>query len=70
MAGGMLLAFGLLGARGRDQVHPVPVTLGFTSGIALIIFSGEVKDFLGLPMGSVPVDFLGSGGRSRPTWAR
>ncbi|PYO60378.1 MAG: sodium-independent anion transporter [Gemmatimonadetes bacterium] len=59
MAGGMLLAFGLLGLGGAIKFIPYPVTLGFTSGIALIIFSGEVKDFLGLPMGVVPVDFLG-----------
>ncbi|MEO8451671.1 MAG: SulP family inorganic anion transporter [Gemmatimonadota bacterium] len=32
---------------------------GFTSGIALIIFSGEIKDFFGLEMGAVPPDFVG-----------
>src|SRR3989449_10234893 len=35
-----------------------PVTIGFTSGIALIIFSSQVKDFLGLRMGAVPADFV------------
>jgi SulP family sulfate permease len=38
---------------------PFPVVTGFTSGIALIIFSGQVKDLLGLQMGSLPADFLG-----------
>jgi SulP family sulfate permease len=32
---------------------------GFTSGIALIIFSGQVKDLLGLDMGPLPADFVG-----------
>lgn len=58
MAGFILVAFGLLGLGGAIKFIPFPVTLGFTSGIALIIFSGEVKDFLGLPMGSVPVGFV------------
>src|SRR6185295_2294249 len=37
---------------------PYPVTLGFTSGIAVVILSGEVKDILGLRMGDVPADFI------------
>jgi len=37
---------------------PYPVIVGFTSGIAVIIFSSQVKDFLGLNVGSVPVEFL------------
>jgi SulP family sulfate permease len=32
--------------------------IGFTSGIALIIFSSQVKDFLGLRMGAIPADFI------------
>src|SRR5205807_10643404 len=35
-----------------------PVTIGFTSGIALIIFSGQIKDLLGLEMGPVPAGFV------------
>lgn len=38
---------------------PYPLITGFTTGIALMIFSSQVKDFLGLQMGSVPADFLG-----------
>jgi len=59
MAGAMLVGFGLLGLGGAIKFIPYPVTLGFTSGIALIIFSGEVKDFLGLRMGPVPAGFFG-----------
>jgi sulfate permease, SulP family len=58
MAGVILVAFGLLRFGGAIKFIPYPVTIGFTSGIALIIFSGEVKDVLGLPMGTVPADFL------------
>jgi len=59
MAGVILVGFGLAGLGGAIKFIPYPVTLGFTSGIALIIFSGEVKDFLGLQMGAVPAGFLG-----------
>ena len=37
---------------------PHPLIIGFTSGIALIIFSSEIKDFFGLNMGAVPANFL------------
>src|SRR5690606_22060555 len=37
---------------------PHPLITGFTSGIALIIFSSQVKDFLGLQMGTVPAGFI------------
>ena len=37
---------------------PTPLVTGFTSGIAVIIFSSQVKDFLGLQMGDVPANFL------------
>ncbi|HEX8905026.1 MAG TPA: SulP family inorganic anion transporter, partial [Longimicrobiaceae bacterium] len=38
---------------------PFPVVTGFTSGIAVIIFSGQIKDLLGMKMGAVPADFVG-----------
>ncbi len=38
---------------------PHPLNVGFTSGIALIIFSSQVKDFFGLEMGNLPADFVG-----------
>ncbi len=37
---------------------PHPVIIGFTSGIAVIIFSSQVKDLFGLQMGAVPAEFL------------
>src|SRR5881394_2480274 len=58
MAGFILVAFGLLRLGAAIKFIPHPVTIGFTSGIALIIFSSQVKDFLGLRMGAVPADFL------------
>src|SRR3954447_8676027 len=58
MAGGLLVIFGVAKFGGAIKFIPQPVVTGFTSGIAVIIFSGEVKDFLGLRMGSVPADFV------------
>jgi sulfate permease, SulP family len=58
MAGLMLLVLGLARFGGTIKFIPYPVTIGFTSGIALIILSSQVKDFLGLRMGAVPAEFL------------
>src|SRR4051812_35580484 len=58
MAGVMLVVFGVAKFGGAIKFIPQPVVTGFTSGIAVIIFSGEVKDFLGLRMGAVPADFI------------
>ena len=58
MAGGLLIALGLARLGGAIKFIPFPVVTGFTSGIALIIFSGQVKDLLGLRMGAVPAHFL------------
>jgi len=38
---------------------PHPLVIGFTSGIALLIFSTQIKDFFGLKITSLPADFLG-----------
>ncbi|HEX6252261.1 MAG TPA: SulP family inorganic anion transporter [Gemmatimonadaceae bacterium] len=59
MAGVLLVVFGLAGFGGAIKFIPHPVVTGFTSGIAVIIFSGEVKDFFGLNVGAVPADFVG-----------
>src|SRR6185312_387936 len=58
MAGIMLIIMGF--ARLGTIIKYIPHSLitGFTSGIALIIFSSQVKDFLDLSMGDVPADFL------------
>src|SRR5690348_17493206 len=58
LAGLILVGFGLARLGGAIKFIPYPVTIGFTSGIALIIFSNEVKDLLGLHMGPVPAEFV------------
>jgi sulfate permease, SulP family len=58
MAGIMLIAMGLARLGSVIKFIPYPLIIGFTSGIALIIFSSEIKDFLGLSMGAVPADFI------------
>ncbi|MGI8403073.1 MAG: SulP family inorganic anion transporter [Gemmatimonadaceae bacterium] len=59
MAGVILVGMGIAKLGTMIKFIPHPVITGFTSGIALIIFSGEIKDFFGLRMGSVPADFIG-----------
>lgn len=59
MAGVILIVFGLAKLGSAIKFIPHPVITGFTSGIAVIIFSGEIKDFFGLRMGAVPPDFIG-----------
>ena len=58
MAGVFLVILGAVKLGSVIKFIPHPVVIGFTSGIAVIIFSSQVKDFLGLRMGSVPADFL------------
>ncbi len=58
MAGIILVCFGLGKLGNTIKFIPFPVTIGFTSGIAVIIFSSQLKDFFGLSMGPVPADFL------------
>jgi SulP family sulfate permease len=57
MAGAMLIVLGVARLGSAIKFIPYPVITGFTSAIALIIFSSQVKDFLGLRMGDVPADF-------------
>ena len=58
MAGVMLLIMGFARVGSVIKFIPYPLIVGFTSGIALIIFSSQIKDFLGLKMGPVPADFM------------
>src|SRR5664279_235865 len=58
IAGVMLIIMGLARLGAIIKFIPHPLIIGFTSGIALIIFSSEIKDFFGLKMGAVPADFL------------
>jgi len=48
MAGVILIAFGLLRLGGAIKFIPYPVTIGFTTGIAVIIFKGQLPEILGL----------------------
>lgn len=58
LAGALLVLMGAMKLGGVIKFVPQPVVIGFTSGIALIIFSGQVKDALGLTMASVPSEFV------------
>ena len=59
MAGFFLLAIGLLRFGSYIKFIPYPVTVGFISGIALILFAGQVHDLLGLTLaGREPPDFI------------
>lgn len=59
MAGVLLVALGVARLGGAIKFIPHPVITGFTSGIAVIIFSGQVKDLLGLRLAALPADFVG-----------
>jgi sulfate permease, SulP family len=58
MAGAMLVLMGLTGLGAAVKFIPRPVTIGFTNGIALLIASTQIKDFLGLKTGDVPSAFV------------
>lgn len=59
MAGFLLLAMGFTGLGAAVKYIPRPVTIGFTNGIALLIASTQIKDFLGLKTPPLPGDFPG-----------
>jgi SulP family sulfate permease len=58
MAAVLLILMGVSRLGTWIKYVPYPLTVGFTSGIALILFSSQMKDFFGLKMQTVPVDFL------------
>lgn len=58
MAGVMLIIMGFARLGAVIKFIPHSLIIGFTSGIAVIIFSSQIKDFFGLRMGEVPADFL------------
>jgi SulP family sulfate permease len=58
MAGVILVGLGLARFGGAIKFIPFPVTIGFTTGIALIIATSQVKDFFGLAMGAVPAELF------------
>src|SRR6266487_6152279 len=59
MAGVILIVMGATGLGTAVKFIPRPVTIGFTNGIAVLIASTQIKDFLGLKTGAVPSEFLG-----------
>lgn len=58
MAGIILIILGATGLGRLIKYIPDPVITGFTTGIGLIIFSSQIKDFFGLSMTEVPPDFI------------
>ena len=58
MAGVFLIMFGVLHLGTIIKYIPYPIIVGFTSGIALTIFTTQIKDLFGLSMPSVPSDFI------------
>lgn len=58
MAGIILIVFGLLKLGGLLKYFPSSLIIGFTSGIALVIFSTQIKDALGLNIDQVPSEFI------------
>lgn len=59
MAGVILIIFGLLRLGSLLKFFPHPLIVGFTSGIALVIFSTQIKDAFGLNISEVPSEFIG-----------
>ncbi|MBN2520326.1 MAG: STAS domain-containing protein [Bacteroidales bacterium] len=58
LAGIILLTFGLLKLGTLLKFIPHPLIIGFTSGIAVVIFSIQVKDALGITVAGMPSDFI------------
>lgn len=62
LAGVILLLMGFLKLGTVIKFIPYPIIVGFTSGIALTIFTTQIKDLFGLSMETVPADFLAKWG--------
>lgn len=58
IAGFMLILFGILRLGAIIKIVPYPLIVGFTSGIAVIIFSSQVNEFFGLGIEKLPSDFI------------
>lgn len=58
IAGTILIVMGVMKMGALLKFIPYPVTVGFTSGIAVIIFSSQIRDFFGLQMKAVPAEFV------------
>ena len=58
MAGVFLILLGILKLGTIIKYIPYPIIVGFTSGIAVTIFTTQIKDLLGMTMSTVPSDFI------------
>lgn len=58
LAGIMLMIMGFARFGSVIKFIPYPLIVGFTTGIAVIIFSSQMKDLFGLNMGTVPAEFI------------
>lgn len=58
LAGVFLLGFGLLRLGSLLKFFPRPLIVGFTSGIAVVIFTSQIKDALGLDVMNIPAEFI------------
>lgn len=58
MAGLFMIFLGLMKFGSVIKYVPYPTTTGFTSGIAVVLFSTQIKDFLGLSIEEVPSEFI------------
>ena len=58
MAGVFLILLGVLRLGTIIKYIPYPIVVGFTSGIAVTIFTTQIKDLLGMQMDTVPADFV------------
>lgn len=59
LAGGILVLFGIFKMGALIKFIPFPVTTGFTSGIAVVIFATQLNDLFGLGLENIPADFIG-----------
>ncbi len=58
ISGVFLIIFGVLKLGSLLKYFPYPLIVGFTSGIAVVIFSTQIRDFLGLEITSIPSEFI------------
>jgi SulP family sulfate permease len=58
MAGGFLILMGIMKLGTVIKFIPYPIVVGFTSGIALTIFTTQMKDLFGMTMEKIPADFI------------
>jgi SulP family sulfate permease len=58
MAGTILIILGLTQFGSMIKFMPYPLITGFTAGIAVVIFSLQIKDFLGLSIYDMPPNFI------------